>query len=416
FEIVLLNFQPILSLLRSCHRLTNCRHVKSTLFTSSCKQLFDSFRVSVNYQQQLGITSVFGYNKKKNYYEILGVPRHANKREIKKSYIALAKMFHPDSVSKETSSQEKFQEIQEAYQVLSDDEKRSKYDSQVMKEMGMQFKHHERTKDFNLMKETVEGEILFRNIFGDLENPFAKGEKLKEGQYAETIWGSTPAESLIISLTVEEAAKGCKQEFEIRTVDVCYLCNGTRAAYGFRPIICPFCDENGLETISTKPITVKCKCRACGGTKEYLKHPCPDCEATGYQIQSKMASFNVPPGVRDDEVLKLVIRDQTILVTCRIKDDDYFKINGNDIHTTNEISLSQAVLGGRTTIKGIYSNFDVTIPSGTQSHEKIKVKNGGWLKEDQSYGDHIVHIKIKIPEKLSRRQKKIWQQYSSSKR
>ncbi|XP_015795332.1 protein tumorous imaginal discs, mitochondrial [Tetranychus urticae] len=375
-------------------------------------KLLTSARVIFNFQQQSNISTVFGFKKRKNYYEILGVSRGADKKEIKKNYIKLAKLYHPDSTSSKTASPEKFQELLEAYQVLTDDEKRAKYDAEVLNDLSSEYQKHESAKDFSFMRNTVNAESLFRNIFGDIENPYANNQVPKEEKFAGTIWGFESAESLIIPLTIEQAAKGCKHEMEIRTIDTCYMCDGARSAYGFRATLCPFCDENGLETISTEPVVCKIKCRACGGSREYIRHLCPDCEGKGYQVQQKMASFNIPPGVRDGEVLKLVIRDQTILITCRIKPDDYFSLQGYDIHTQNEISISQAVLGGKTSVRGIYTTFNVDIPAGTSSHDAIAFKNGGWPQDDGSYGNHIVHFVIKVPVKLSRNQKQIWQQYA----
>lgn len=172
---------------------------------------------------------------------------------------------------------------------------------------------------------------------------------------------------------------------------------GRKAAPGYRVARCPFCDENGFEILRKDPVITKTVCRCCKGTKRHNKFVCIDCEGYGYQVTLKTACFTVPPGTIDGEKLKIVIKDQVMYATVKVMEDSYFRVDNYDVHTEAEISVAQAVLGGKTKIKSLYGEEEIAISPSTSSHDYQCLIGKGLLREDGSYGDHYVYFRVKVP-------------------
>lgn len=153
-----------------------------------------------------------------------------------------------------------------------------------------------------------------------------------------------------------------------------------------------------METITTGPYIMRSTCRMCHGSRMYIKYPCAVCLAKGNTVQRKNASVKIPAGVEDGQSMRMLVGRQEVFVTFKIEKSDYFRRDGADVHTDCTISLSQAVLGGTTQIKGLYEDLTIKIPKGTSSHNRLRLQNKGF-KRVQSYGngDHYVHFKINIP-------------------
>jgi len=145
-------------------------------------------------------------------------------------------------------------------------------------------------------------------------------------------------------------------------------------------------------------VVTKMKCRACGGSKKYNKYPCIECEGLGFNIQLKTACFTVPPGVKHGEKLRVAIKNHIMYPQIKIVTDNYYTVKGKDVHTTAEISLAQALLGGKTSVRGLYGNVEVIIPKGTSSHSWITLPHKGLPGEEgEEYGNHYVHFKLIVP-------------------
>ncbi|XP_074601064.1 dnaJ homolog l(2)tid, mitochondrial-like [Brevipalpus obovatus] len=368
---------------------------------------------SIRYGQQVrDVHNFFKRTKiKKNYYEILNVPRNATRRQVKKSYFKLAKMYHPDSHF-EGRSAEKFQEVQEAYSILGNDDSREKYDREALEEMGTKYESNDEREQFRsaaakTRDRDIDHDKAFRKVFGKLK--IRPDEKIESAKYAESLDGHQITTHFTLPLTLEEAANGCDKELCVRSVDVCIDCSGSCASKGYRVTRCPFCDENGLEIIKDQPVVTKMKCRVCQGSKKYNKFPCISCEGLGYTIQLKTACFTIPPGVRHGEKLRLAIKNQIMYPVIKIIADDYYRIEGKDIHTIAEISLAQAVLGGKTSVRSLYGNEEIIIPKETSSHSQIKLIHKGLPGEEgETYGHHYVHLKITVPTQLEPEMKNIF--------
>lgn len=333
---------------------------------------------------------------KKDYYQILGVPKTANAKEIKKAYYQLAQKYHPD---KSAGDKTKFQEVSEAYEVLGDDKKRQEYDTFGMAGNGAGA--HEKAGfgqgGFHYQSQ-VDPEELFRTIFGDafkrgrdFESMFDQFGGSESGQQYEVA-------QRVLDLSFEEACRGVNKELNIRVLDVCKSCNGSKCAPGHKPVKCKQCNGTGMESIQTGPFFMRTTCRACYGHREVISKKCIECSGKGQTYQSKRVSVPVPAGVEDGQTMRMNVGKQEVYITFKVTPSKIFRRDKEDVHSDVSISISQAILGGTVNVKGIYDDHQLRIPSGTQSHERFRL-NGKGIKRIHSsgYGDHYVYIKIKIP-------------------
>ncbi|XP_064107673.1 protein tumorous imaginal discs, mitochondrial-like isoform X1 [Macrobrachium nipponense] len=344
----------------------------------------------------------------RDYYDVLGVPRNASAKEIKKAYYQLAKKYHPDVNKGDPSSQKKFTEVSEAYEVLSDEEKRRQYDTMghTAEQMGRAGGMGGAGSPFQggwSYQTTIDPEELFRKIFGDFRRG---GIDFGEEDFAESRFGFGSAQEITMNLTFSQAARGINKDVTLNTVDICPKCTGSRCEPGTKPNRCQYCNGTGMETISTGPFVMRQTCRYCHGTRMHIKYPCTECEGKGQTVQRKTVTVPVPAGVEDGQTLRMTVGRKEVFVRINVSKSDYFRRDGADVHTDVTVSLAQAALGGATRIQGIYEDITLDIPQGTQSHSRIRL-NGKGMKRINSYGygDHYVHVKIRVPAKLTPEQK-----------
>ncbi|UYV64393.1 DNAJA3 [Cordylochernes scorpioides] len=372
--------------------------------------IFPDLDLSPGNQRFQGATAPFrnfhssqSYRANKNYYDILGVPRNANQKDIKKAYIQMAKKYHPDH-NKNPDAVQKFKDIGEAYEVLSDDTKRRQYDS-----FGT-------AKDFNGFgggggaesygfHSNIDPEELFRNIFDgfDFNTKFkdynestygygaAQENKVPPSEVAiarfETVfkWYLCGCQA-IVNLTFRQAAKGINKEVTMNVVDLCPRCGGSKCDIGTKPSYCLTCNGTGIETINKGPFIMRSTCRKCHGTRMHIPYPCQECSGKGKTVQHRKVTIPVPA--------VHVVQAMIIMVSP----SDQFRREGCDVHSDVEISLSQALLGGTVRMEGLHEEMTIRIPAGTSSHSRLKLAQKGIRSlESRSQGDHIVHVKIKIP-------------------
>ncbi|XP_017302619.1 protein tumorous imaginal discs, mitochondrial isoform X1 [Diaphorina citri] len=308
----------------------------------------------------------------------------------------------------------KFQEVSEAYEVLSDDTKRSQYDqfgatSEQMGREGMGGAGNYGSANWNFHS-TIDPEELFRNIFGQTGG-FGGSQ---EGGFSEGFGFSQPQE-IIMKLTFTQAARGVNKDVVLKIMDTCTRCHGEKCEPGTKAQKCHYCNGTGLETISTGPFVMRSTCRYCKGSRNLIKNPCTTCDGKGQFAQRQTITVPVPAGVEDGQTVRMNVgkSKKEIYITFRVEKSDIFERDGPDIHSNAEISLSQAVLGGTIRIPGIYDDQTVLIEPGSSSHTKIRLKEKGLKKMgSQGYGDHYVHLKVRMPRKLSDQQKALIQAYA----
>lgn len=294
----------------------------------------------------------------------------------------------------------KFQEVSEAYEVLGDEKKRKQYDTfgvageEAAGPAGAQAGGFQRG-GFHYQSQ-VDPEELFRTIFGDA---------FRQGRDFESMFDNYGSESSqyeisqkVLELTFEEACRGVNKEMNIRVMDTCNSCKGTRCAPGHKPVKCKQCNGTGMESIQTGPFFMRSTCRACYGAREVIGKKCIECSGKGQTLQNKRVNIPVPAGVEDGQTMRINVGKQEVYVTFKVASSQIFKRDKEDVHSDVSISLSQAVLGGTIRVKGIYDDHSLKIPSGTQSHQRFRLAGKGIKRIHTSgYGDHYVHIKIKIP-------------------
>uniref|UniRef100_V5GLP0 Putative lethal tumorous imaginal disc protein n=1 Tax=Ixodes ricinus TaxID=34613 RepID=V5GLP0_IXORI len=348
---------------------------------------------------------------RKDYYEVLGVSRNSNQKDIKKAYYQLAKKYHPDTNKGDPEAAKKFQEVSEAYEILSDDSKRQQYD-----QWGT-------TSDFpggagagagsqgtwgpGGFHSTIDPEELFRKIFGDLGSRTG----FSDFDFSESQFGFGGAQEVILNLTFQQAARGVNKDVNVNVVDTCPRCQGSRSEPGSRAVRCPYCNGSGMETISTGPFVMRSTCRHCHRFPHAHSAPLPAVPCQGrHRAAEDGDRCPLPAGVEDGQTVRMQVGKKELFVTFRVARSDYFRRDGPDVHTDAGITLSQAVLGGTVRVQGIYDDIMLKIPAGTSSHTKIRLANKGVKRLNSSgYGDHYVHIKIRIPQKMSDKQKALVQ-------
>ncbi len=336
----------------------------------------------------------------KDYYKILGVSPQASQEEIKKAYRRLVLKYHPDRNPGDKEAEEKFKEINEAYEVLSDPEKRARYDSA---RSGGFF-----SRDFNDIGFDSFSEF-FRDIFEDF---FGFGTSRSSRPRPET--GADLRYEL--EVTFEEAAKGAEKIIKIPKLGICPECGGS-GARGEDLSICPTCGGRGVLTYREGFFTIRRTCHNCGGTGRVIKNYCPRCGGTGTVKVEKSLSIKIPPGVNNGTRLKIAGEGEPgrnggppgdLYIEIRLKKHPIFERSGDDIMCEVPISFVQACLGDEIEIPTLDGKMKLRIPPGTQPGDTFRIKGKGFPHlNGYGSGDEIVKIIVEVPKRLSRRQKEL---------
>jgi molecular chaperone DnaJ len=339
---------------------------------------------------------------KGDYYEILGVNKDASQDDLKKAFRRLARKYHPDLNKGSKESEERFKEINEAYQVLSDPQKKTQYD-----QVGhADFKPGEYTE-----VRTPSYEDLFRDFgLGDIFDAFSTGS----GR-ARSRAGADLRYDIEISLT--DAFYGTKNTVAVPHIAECGTCHGTGAQPGFVRN-CPKCGGSGeIRTIQKRghqQVMNIAQCPDCGGSGKIIEKPCETCHGRGSIRKTRRIEVSIPRGVEDQQFLRIAGEGEPglnqgpsgdLYVVVHIKKDSSFERQGADLYSTTSISLKTALLGGEITVRTITGTALLKIPRGTQSHTLFRLREQGmpYLNSD-TRGDLLVKIVVKIPEKLTKKQ------------
>ncbi|PAA82514.1 hypothetical protein BOX15_Mlig026207g2, partial [Macrostomum lignano] len=363
---------------------------------------------------------------KRDYYEVLGLGRQADQKDIKRAYYQLAKKYHPDVNKNDPGAAKKFQEVSEAYEVLSDEAKRRQYDAYGMAGGGSGGPGQSASASgrgsggfqggFESYHGSIDPEELFRRIFRDAGFDFSgfnNTDSTTQG-FAESVFGFGPAKEVSLRLTFEEAACGAVKAVQVNAVGDCRKCRGSGAEPGSRVVNCPQCNGTGYETLSTGAFYMRSTCRRCGGARRAAATPCTECGGKGRTIQRRNLQIVVPAGVESGQTLRVPLSGvgggstEEIWARIEVTPSDRFRRDRADVHSDVEVSISQAVLGGTISVRGLREQLSVNLPPGTNSHDTIRLSGQGIARiGGYGNGDHVVHVKIKSPRRLSQEQREL---------
>lgn len=350
-------------------------------------------------------------NKKRDYYDVLGVSKGASEEDIKKAYRSLAKKYHPD-ISKEENAEEKFKEVQEAYENLSDKEKRSNYD---------QYGHS--GNPFEGFSSGFSG--FSGGGFSDFSDIFSSffGGGGKSRQRASN--GPLDGADIKRNITVDfmDAVLGKKINISYEIEKDCPTCNGTGAKSPSDIETCSRCHGAGYIDVSQRTMfgTIRNQqvCPVCGGEGKTIKNKCQTCGGTGRVKEIINKEIDIPAGVDSGDTLRvnnlghgghLGGRKGDLLITFRVKNHLEFKRNGEDILLEIPITISEAVLGAKIDVPTIYGEKVLNVPAGIQSGDNIRMRDlGTYNPRNKRKGDQIVKVKITIPKKISNDEKQLFE-------
>ncbi|KAA0706141.1 DnaJ -like protein subfamily A member 3, mitochondrial [Triplophysa tibetana] len=337
---------------------------------------------------------------KQDFYQILGVPRASTQKEIKKAYYQMAKKYHPDTNKEDPQAKEKFAQLAEAYEVLSDEVKRKQYDTYG----SAGFDQGAGSQQYWGGGTSVDPEELFRKIFGEFSG--ARGFGDFNGIFDQ------PRE-YVMELTFAQAAKGVNKEISINIDATCQRCDGRGHEPGSKVQHCASCNGTGMETINTGPFVMRSSCRRCGGRGSVITSPCTACRGTGQTKQRKTVMVPVPAGIEDGQTVRMPVERKEIFITFRVQKSPIFRRDGADIHSDVMVSVAQAILGGSVRAQGLYETINLSIPAGVQSDHRIHLSGKGIARvSGYGQGDHYIHVKIKIPKVLTDRQRALMLSYA----
>lgn len=349
---------------------------------------------------------------KRDCYEVLGVPKTASEAEIKSAFRKLAKKYHPD-VSKEENAAEKFKEVQEAYAILSDPDKKAKYDK-----YGYQ------------AFETPNGQGGFSYDFGDFDfsdifdSIFGGGFGFGGGSSKRGNRATRGRDSVVrMHLTFKEAVFGCKKDLNITVDEECSNCHGKG---GFNEKTCPKCNGKGVVVEEQRSLfgtfMSRTTCSSCGGTGHTYQDRCNNCNGTGRAQVNKTLSVTIPEGVNTGNQLRLAGKGEAgsnggapgdLYIEFIVDKHPLFVRDNNDIVVEVPITIKEAVLGCKKEVPTIYGNVILSIPAGSKTGDKHRLKDKG-VKDvnTRKLGDMYVVINVIIPDKLTREQKKMFESLS----
>lgn len=369
----------------------------------------------------------------KDFYSVLGVSSTASQDEIKKAYRKLAKKHHPDANANDTKAAERFKEISEANNVLSDPEKRKQYDE--MRRLGAfdggfggfgggrsrssgAGARSGNTQNINFQDFDIGGlgglGDLFSSMFGGGEA--RQGARPRGPEKGQTVEAT-------LEIPFRTAARGGKVPIELEVSEECPTCHGTGAAPGAQLKICPNCDGRGVVSFGQGGFAVNRPCPVCLGRGQVPTEPCPTCHGNGELRVKRKVLINVPSGV--DTGSKIRLKGQggkgnangppgDLVITFNVKPDKFYKRDGLDVIATVPLNIAQATLGTKISVRTLDGRkVAIKIPPGTPSGKRFRVRGQG-IEKAEKKGDLIVEVSIAVPEKLSEEQERMMKEFADA--
>ena len=343
---------------------------------------------------------------KRDYYEVLGVGRDADESAIKSAYRKLALQHHPDRNPDDPAAEEKFKEASEAYSVLSDPQKRAAYDRYGhagLQATGAGGFDPGAFADFS----DILGDFFG---FGDL---FGGGRRRTRAQRGEDV-------RYDLEVEFEQAVFGMSAEIQVPRMESCDRCSGSGAEPGHGPSACPTCHGRGEILYQQSFLSIRRTCSTCNGSGQIIRNPCSECRGQGYRQVNRKLKVNIPAGVDDGNRLRLSGEGQPgahggpsgdLYVFLKVKEHAFYERRESDLHCTIPINVAQAALGCEIDVPTLEGSQKLKIPEGTQSGAQFKLRNKGVAAlNGHTRGDLYVHIKVTMPTRLTRDQRKLLEQ------
>ena len=351
------------------------------------------------------------YMSKRDYYEVLGVDKNASKAEIKKAYRKLARKYHPD-VSKEENAEEKFKEVKEAYEVLSNDQKRAQYD---------QFGHTDPNQGFGGFGGSGGADF---GGFGDIFDMFFGGGGGRRRDPNAPRQGADLQYTM--TLEFEEAVFGKETDIQIPKEEECETCHGSGAKPGTKPETCPHCKGSGQLNIEQDTpfgrIVNRRVCHHCEGKGTIIKEKCTTCGGKGKVKKRKTIHIKIPPGVDDGQQLRVSGQGEPgenggpagdLFIVFHVKSHEFFERDGDDIFCEMPITFTQAALGDEVEVPTLHGKVKLKIPAGTQTGTKFRLRGKGVPNvHGHGQGDQHIQIRVVTPTKLTNKQKQLLREFA----
>jgi molecular chaperone DnaJ len=351
---------------------------------------------------------------KRDYYDVLGLKRGASEADIKAAFRRLAKEHHPDRNPDDKSAEQKFKEINEAYEILKDEQKRAAYD---------QFGHAAFEgggpgrgpggfgPDFS---------SSMSDIFDDLFGEFMGGRRGGGRQRTARERGADLRYNM--EITLSEAFTGKQAQIRVPTSVTCETCSGSGARAGSRPTTCATCGGQGKVRASQGFFTIERTCPTCQGRGETIDDPCPECHGQGRVTKERTLAVSIPPGVEDGTRIRLAGEGEAgqrggptgdLYIFLSIKPHEFFQRDGADIFCRVPISMTTAALGGHVdvpTVEG--SRVRMPVPSGTETGKQFRLKGKGMpVLRSKVHGDMYIQVEVETPKNLSRKQRELLEEF-----
>ena len=355
---------------------------------------------------------------KRDYYEVLGLAKGASEDEIKKAYRKLAMKHHPDRNQGDDAkaAEEKFKEVKEAYEILSDEQKRAAYDQYGhagVDPNGGGFRSGPGAEGFGGFAEA------FGDIFGDIFGGGAGGGR-RGGQ--QVYRGNDL--SYAMEITLEEAANGKDTQIRVPSWDNCETCGGTGAKPGTKAKTCGTCGGSGTVHMRQGFFSVQQTCPHCHGTGKIIPEPCTSCNGAGKIKRQKTLEVKIPAGINEGMRIRSAGNGEPgsnggppgdLYIEIRIKPHDIFERDGDDLHCTIPVSITTAALGGSVEVPTLSSTLEIELPEGTQHGKTFRLRGKGIKGIRSSYpGDLYCHITLETPVKLTEHQRKLLKELDES--
>ena len=356
-------------------------------------------------------------DNKRDYYEVLGVAKGASEDEIKKAYRQMAKKYHPDLNPGDKEAEARFKEVNEAYEVLSDSQKKARYD---------QYGHAGVDPNFGAGGYQGYGFDGMDIDLGDIFSSFFGGGGARRSNPNAPRRGSDASASVVISF--EEAARGCKKQVDVRLVDTCSDCRGSGAAKGSAPKPCPACNGTGQERRQQRTpfgvIQTQSVCSRCRGKGKIIDKPCPTCSGTGQVRRPSSVGINIPAGIADGQVITIRGKGNAgtnggpagdLEIQVAVRPHPVFEREGYDVHCELPLTFAQMALGAEVQVPTLDGNVPYTVREGTQPGETFRLKGKGFpYINGRGRGDEVVRVTVEVPKNLTSEQKKLLHAFEES--